>query len=215
MAKQKTLVTVQHIEKAILLIRGQKVMLDRDLAELYGVPTKVLKQAVKRNIDRFPSDFMFVLSRQEVANLKSQIVTSSLPQWGGARYQPMAFTEQGVAMLSSVLNSKQAIKVNILIMRAFVRLREVVSTHKKLSVKLNELESKIEKHDESIQAIFEAIRQLMTPPEKPRKKIGFEPQKRVHSPQLAAGLASESKMINFLTVEDSLQLAAGFFNKGG
>jgi hypothetical protein len=109
MAKQKTVVPAERVEKAILLIRGQKVMLDRDLAELYGVATKVLKQAVKRNIDRFPSDFMFVLSRQEFTNLKSQIVTSSLPQWGGARYQPIAFTEQGVAMLSSVLRSKRAV----------------------------------------------------------------------------------------------------------
>jgi hypothetical protein len=177
MAKQKTVVPAERVEKAILLIRGQKVMLDRDLAELYGVATKVLKQAVKRNIDRFPSDFMFVLSRQEVTNLKSQIVTSSSPQWGGARYQPMAFTEQGVAMLSSVLRSKRAVQVNIEIMRAFVRVREMLGAHRELAARLKELENSIQGHDEQIQTIFEAIRQLMTPPEKPKKKIGFEVKK--------------------------------------
>ena len=171
---KKSLVPVQQIEKAILLIRGQRVMLDRDLAELYGVTTKAFKQAVKRNIDRFPPDFMFILSHQEFTNLRSQFVTSSSPQWGGARYKPMAFTEQGVAMLSSVLRSKRAVQVNIEIMRAFVRLRDMASTQKKLAVKLNELERRIKRHDESIQAIFEAIHQLMTPPEKRTKKIGFE-----------------------------------------
>jgi hypothetical protein len=170
MAKQKSVVPIERVEKAILLIRGQKVLLDRDLAELYGVPTKVLKQAVKRNIDRFPSDFMFVLSRQEVTNLRSQIVTSSSPQWGGARYQPMAFTEQGVAMLSSVLNSDRAIDVNIEIMRAFVRLRQMLIAHKDLARKLAALEKK---YDDHFKVVFEAISELMTPPEKPRKKIGF------------------------------------------
>jgi hypothetical protein len=170
MAKQKTVVPAERVEKAILLIRGQKVMLDRDLAELYGVATKVLKQAVKRNIDRFPSDFMFVLSRQEVTNLKSQIVTSSSPQWGGARYQPMAFTEQGVAMLSSVLRSKRAVQVNIEIMRAFVKLREMLAAHKDLKRKLATLEKK---YDDHFKVVFEAIAELMVPPEKPKKKIGF------------------------------------------
>ncbi len=175
---ENTIATVNRIENLILSVRGQRVLWDMDLADLYGVPTKVLKQAVRRNIDRFPSDFMFVLTRQEFADLRSQIVTSSSPQWGGARYQPMAFTEQGVAMLSSILRSKRAVQVNIEIMRVFVKLRHVVSTHKELAVKLRQLERKIEKHDESIEAIFEAIRQLMTPPEKPRKRIGFDIKER-------------------------------------
>ena len=145
-------------------------MLDKNLAELYGVPTKVLLQAVKRNGKRFPRDFMFQLSLNEFKNLRSQFVTSS---WGGRRYLPNVFTEQGVAMLSSVLNSERAIQVNIAIMRAFVKLRKIFSTHKELAQKLNELERKIEKHDGAIQGIFEAIRQLMTEPQKPKGKIGF------------------------------------------
>ena len=147
-------------------------MLDRDLASLYGVPVKRLNEQVKRNINRFPYDFMLVLTRQEVMNLRSQIATSS---WGGKRYLPYAFTEQGVAMLSSVLNSERAINVNIAIMRAFVKLRQILSTHKELVHKLEELERKIEKHDVEIQSIFDAIRQLMAPlPEPPRRKIGFK-----------------------------------------
>ena len=149
-------------------------MMDHDLAKLYGVPTKALKQAVRRNIDRFPSDFMFELTKEEFANLRSQIVTSSSPQWGGTRYTPMAFTEQGIAMLSSILRSKRAVQVNIAIMRVFVRLREMMATHKELARKLVELEQHLKDHDQQIQTIFEAIRQLMTPPERPRRKIGFE-----------------------------------------
>ena len=165
-------VPVELIEKKIYLIRGHKVMLSTDLAKLYGVEVRVLVQAVKRNIERFPEDFMFQLSQEEYENLKSQIVTSS---WGGARRaRPYAFTEQGVAMLSSVLRSERAIQVNIAIMRAFVRLREILSTHKELAYKLAELERKIEKHDEEIKAIFEAIRQLMMAPKKPKRKIGFK-----------------------------------------
>jgi len=147
-------------------------MLDADLAELYGVETKILNKAVKRHLDRFPEDFMFQLTAQETENLRFQIGTSRAGH-GGRRYLPYAFTEQGVAMLSGLLNSPRAVKVNIAIMRAFVKLREVLSTHKKLEAKLAELERKIEGHDESIQAIFEAIRQLMAPPDKPRRKIGF------------------------------------------
>ena len=165
-------VPVELIEKKIYLIRGHKVMLSTDLAKLYGVEVRVLVQAVKRNIERFPEDFMFQLSQEEYENLKSQIVTSS---WGGARRaRPYAFTEQGVAMLSSVLRSERAIQVNIAIMRAFVRLREILSTHKELAYKLAELERKIEKHDEEIKAIFEAIRRLMMAPKKPKRKIGFK-----------------------------------------
>jgi len=154
----KALISVEMIERKIYLIRGEKVMLSSDLAELYGVEPKVLIQAVKRNIERFPEDFMFQLSNQEFANLKSQIVTSS---WGGIRRaNPYAFTEQGVAMLSSVLRSKQAVQVNVAIMRAFVKLREILSTNKELALKLAQLERKMEKHDEEIKLIFDAIREV-------------------------------------------------------
>jgi len=172
--RKRTLLLVERIERSIYLIRGQKVMLDHELADLYDVPTKALKQAVRRNLERFPSDFMFELTKAEFADLRSQIVTSSSPQWGGPRYRPMAFTEQGVAMLSSVLNSKSAIEMNIAIMRAFVQLRKITSSQKQIARKLQEIESRLEDHDESIDAIFEAIQQLMRVPEKPRKRIGFE-----------------------------------------
>ena len=165
-------ISAEQIQQFIFIVRGQKVMLSTHLAELYEVEPRVLIQAVKRNMDRFPSDFMFVLTYQEFANLKSQIVISS---WGGMRRAtPYAFTEQGVAMLSSVLRSKRAVQVNIEIMRAFVRLRKMLSTHKELARKLKELEDRLEKHDEDIGLIFEAIRELMTPPDKPTKKIGFD-----------------------------------------
>ena len=165
------IIPIERIEKKIYLIRNQKIMLSIHLAELYNVEVRVLVQAVKRNLDRFPKDFMFQLSKKEFENLKSQIVISS---WGGARRsRPYAFTEQGVAMLSSVLNSKKAIKVNIQIMRAFVKLREILSTHKELAQKLKELELKMDSHDNQIQAIFDVINQLLTPPEKPKRKIGF------------------------------------------
>jgi hypothetical protein len=174
MDKKRTFPPVERIERSIYLIRSQKVMLDHELADLYGVSTKALKQAVRRNLDRFPSDFMFELTKGEFADLRSQIVTSSSPQWGGPRYRPMAFTEQGIAMLSSVLRSKRAVQVNIAIIRVFVRLREMIATHKELARKLSELEQHLEDHDQQIQAIFEAIHQLMSPPDKPQKKIGFE-----------------------------------------
>jgi len=168
------LIPQEIVEQKIFMIRGHKVMLDKELAKLYGVPVKRLNEQVKRNLKRFPRDFMFLLTRQEVMNLKSQIATS---RWGGVRKLPYAFTEQGVAMLSTVLNSERAIQVNIAIMRAFVKLRQILATNKDLAYKLKELESKIERHDEDIQAIFEAIRQLMAPlPVKPKPQIGFRPQ---------------------------------------
>lgn len=160
-------VPVERITTKIYLIRNIKVMLDRDLAELYEVETRVLKQAVRRNIKRFPSDFMFELTYQELRNLRSQFVMSS---WGGVRRPPMAFTEQGVAMLSSVLKSDRAIQVNIQIMRAFTQLRQMLSTHKDLQRKIEEMESK---YDEQFQIVFEAIKQLLETDEKPKKKIGF------------------------------------------
>ena len=160
-----------QIVQAIRLIRGHKVLLDEDLAPLYGVATKVLVQAVKRHQDRFPADFMFQLSAAEFQHLRSQAVTSKR---GGRRYPPYAFTEQGVAMLSSVLNSTRAIAVNIAIMRAFVKLRETLVAHQELAAKLNDLEHKLQDHDEAIRDILEAIRQLMAPPpEPPKRRIGF------------------------------------------
>jgi len=165
-------VSVERIEKAIFVIRGQRVILDADLAGLYGVETRTLKQAVRRNRKRFPDDFMFELTREENRSLRSQNVTLKRGQY--SKYLPFAFTEQGVAMLSSVLNSERAIEVNIAIMRVFVRLREMMAAHKELALKLKELEGRIRDHDEQIVAIFDAIRQLMTPPASPRKKIGFE-----------------------------------------
>lgn len=156
------------IEKRILQLRGHKVMLSPHLAELYGVKPKVLVQAVKRNIERFPADFLFQLTHEEYANLKSQFVTSS---WGGVRRStPYAFTEQGVAMLSSVLRSSRAIQVNIEIMRAFVRLRHLLSAHADLARKLKALERKC---DTRFRVVFEAIRELMEPVNPPRRRIGF------------------------------------------
>lgn len=165
---ENALVPKEVIEKRILMIRGQKVMLDSHLAELYGVETKALKRAVKRNVARFPQDFCFELSIDEVENLRYQFGTSS---WGGRRYAPFAFTEQGIAMLSSVLHSKKAVQVNIEIMRAFVRLREIMSSHKDLARKLEEMERK---YDAQFKVVFEAIRELMNPPAKPNKQIGFQ-----------------------------------------
>jgi hypothetical protein len=164
----KTIMPIEVIERKIYLIRGLKVMLSNDLAGLYGVEPRVLVQSVKRNIGRFPDDFMFQLNPEEFKNLKSQIVTSS---WGGIRRAaPYAFTEQGIAMLSSVLNSRRAIDVNIHIIRTFVKLREMISSHKDLARKLNELEKK---YDGQFQIVFEAIRQLIEVEESPKRKIGF------------------------------------------
>lgn len=160
--------TAEDIKQCIHLLRGQKILVDEHLAILYGVQTKILIQAVKRNIDRFPADFMFQITDEELKNLRSQSVTSS---WGGRRYLPYAFTEQGVAMLSSVLKSKQAIQVNIEIMRAFVRFRQMTETHKELKQKIQALERK---YDKQFMVVFEAIHQLMTPaiPEN-KRPIGF------------------------------------------
>lgn len=170
----KELIPVERIESKILFLRGQKVMLDRDLAELYGVPTKSLKQAVNRNLARFPGDFMFVLTRQEFANWRSQFVTSNSDKMG-LRHPPMAFTEQGVAMLSSVLNSEQAVLVNIAIIRAFVRLRQLLASHEDLARKLAELEKK---YDAQFSVVFDAMRELMEPPVPPKKEIGFHVKER-------------------------------------
>jgi len=186
------IVPAARIAQSIYLLRGQKVMLDFDLATLYGVAAKVLNQAVKRNRERFPDDFMFQLTAAETSNLRSQFVISRRQAVGnqliptnwsqfvtssrrhrGTAYRPYAFTEQGVAMLSSVLNSERAVKVNIAIMRAFVKLRETLETNRELARKFSELERRVGKHDEEIAAIIEAIRQLMAPPKTARPEIGF------------------------------------------
>jgi hypothetical protein len=167
-AARRSVVPIERIERAILLIRGHKVMLSSDLALLYGVEPRALVQAVKRNLDRFPPDFMFQLAAGDWENLKSQFVISS---WGGARSRPYAFTEQGVAMLSSVLNSPRAVAVNIEIMRAFVRLRQLLASHADLARRLDELE---QRYDAQFKVVFDAIRELMKPPDPPPvPRIGF------------------------------------------
>jgi hypothetical protein len=183
----KEIIPAEQIALRIRHFRGEKVLLDFDLAALYGVETRVLNQAVRRNADRFPADFMFQLSSKETETL-SQLVTPSVPghdvsnssqivmssgKYRGKRYRPYAFTEQGVAMLSSVLNSESAVKMNIAIMRAFVQLRRALETNRERARKFSELERRIDKHDAEIDAILEAIRQLMAPPEKARREIGF------------------------------------------
>ena len=189
------IIPIEQITLAIRYFREQKVLLDFDLAALYGVTTKVLNQAVKRNLDRFPADFMFRLTAEETRSLRSQIVTLQTPHFEtntsnrsqfvtsskkhrGAVYRPYAFTEQGVAMLSSVLRSERAVKVNIAIMRTFVKLRAALEGNRALAGKFAELEERVGKHDEEIGAIIEAIRQLMAPPEKPPREIGFHVRER-------------------------------------
>ncbi len=168
---EQAIILVERIEKSILLIRGQKVMLSIDLAKLYGVETKILNQAVKRNIRRFPKDFMFQLNDSEVDFLVSQNVTPHKKYFGG--HFPYAFTEQGVAMLSSVLRSKRAIDVNIEIMRTFVSLRKMIASNTKLAQKMSELEGRVGIQDEKIKAIFDAIKLLIEPPKKKQNPIGF------------------------------------------
>jgi len=163
----KILIPQKRIENKILIIRGHKVMLDRDLADLYGVETRYLTRQVRRNQDRFPDDFLLTITQQEFANLKCHFGTSS---WGGTRKLPFAFTEHGVLMLSSVLNSKRAIQVNIQIVRTFTKLRELMATHKDLRHKIESMEKK---YDHQFRIVFEAIKKLFDPPEKPKGHIGF------------------------------------------
>lgn len=167
----KSIIPAGSVIEKILVIRNQKIILDRYLTVLYNVETRALKQAVKRNLERFPKDFIFVLTQKEIHQMVSQNVIPSKSFFGGAN--PMAFTEQGVAMLSSVLKSERAIEVNILIIRAFVKLREIISTHKKVAEKLQELESKLNEHDDKIVQIIQLINQLINPPAPAKKKIGF------------------------------------------
>jgi len=169
MPADASLIPLERIEKAILFIRGEKVMLDSDLAELYGVETKVLNQAVNRNASRFPVDFMFQLTESEFTNLRSQIVTSNEGR-GGRRYLPYAFTEHGALMLANVLNSERAVQTSVQVVRAFVKLRQLLASNAELARKLAALE---QKYDAQFKVVFDAIRQLMSPPAKPKREIGF------------------------------------------
>jgi hypothetical protein len=179
---QHAAVSAEQIERQIHVIRGQRVMLDMDLAQLYGVTVSALNQAVQRNSARFPDDFAYRLTPQEVSNLKSQIVISSSGHGGRRRAPPRAFTEQGVAMLSSVLRSPIAVKVNIEIMRAFVRLRHLLATPGELVAQLTKLAETVQLHDDQIKVIIEALHQMMAPPPKPKGRIGFQaPERSVDS----------------------------------
>jgi hypothetical protein len=179
MKKPFAVIPVERIQRSIYLVRGQKVMLDAHLALLYDVETRVLNQAVKRNRERFPGDFMFKLTREEILGMSQTVI--SLPALKFSK-QVHVFTEQGVAMLSGVLNSPRAVQVNIAIMRAFVQLRQVLSGHAELARKFAELERRITGHDEAIRSLFAAIRQLMAPPKKPRREIGFHAIKPAPKP---------------------------------
>lgn len=168
MEKQAALVPVGRIEEVVIVLRGDRVILDRDIASLYGVPTKVLLQATKRNIERFPEDFMFQLTEEEIRKLRRQNGASGR---GGRRYRPYAFTEQGVAMLSGVLRSERAVQVNVEVMRTFVRLRRLAASREDLARKVEALE---ERYDDQFRVVFDALRQLMAAPEVPERQIGFE-----------------------------------------
>ena len=167
------IVPIETVKGKIYLIRGQKVLLDSDLATLYGVETKRLNEQVRRNIDRFPDDFMFQLKEQEVASLRSQLATLKGGHGAHRKYTPYVFTEQGIAMLSSVLNSDRAVQVNIAIMRAFVQMRELAASNRELGRRLDELEKKFAGHDRQFVAVFDAIREMVTPVDKKGRKIGF------------------------------------------
>jgi phage regulator Rha-like protein len=172
METRSALVAPESIARRILLLRGQRVMLDAALAELYGVPTKRLNEQVRRNADRFPADFMFQLTEEEFVSLRSQIATSSAKH-GGRRHLPFAFTEHGALMLGNVLRSDRAVEISLLVVRTFVQLREMLATHKELAVKLEALERKIGSHDQAIAGLIDAIRQLMTQPAGKSRPIGF------------------------------------------
>ena len=173
MPVKKRTTLASAVESRILLLRHQRVILDTDIAELYGVPVKVLNQQVKRNRERFPADFVFRLTSKEDAVLRSQFVTSK-PGRGGRRYAPYAFTEHGAIMAATVLNSERAVQMSVFVVRAFVRLREMLATNRKLAGKIDELENRLDTHDSTIQDLIEAIKELMKPEDPPRKRIGFQ-----------------------------------------
>jgi len=187
MTRSSEVIPIERIQNSIYLIRNQKVMLDKDLAALYGVETKALIQAVKRNIERFPSDFMYQLTDKEFAILRSRIVTSS---WGGRRYNPYVFTEQGVAMLSSVLKSKRAAEVNIAIMRTFVKLRKILATNDLLRRKIESMERK---YDEQFQQVFAVLKNMLMEEAKPKKQIGFQTEAGAHKKTVKKGKAKGKK----------------------
>jgi hypothetical protein len=183
-ASKTALIPVEQVARSILVIRGERVLLDADLAQLYGVSVKQLNQAIRRNLDRFPADFMFELSEQEFDNLRSQIVTSrfrGVRPWGGRRYAPYVFTEHGAVMLASVLRSETAVAVSVQVVRAFVRLRQLIAGNEKLRRKLARIERKLQDHDEHFAAVFNALRQLLDEDEegKPAKqRIGYETESK-------------------------------------
>jgi hypothetical protein len=176
-ADKNSIVSAKPIENLIFIIRGQRVMLDADLAALYGVPTKVFNQAIKRNLNRFPGDFMFQLTEEETQSLRSQIVTSKQGR-GGRRYLPYAFTEHGTVMAANILNSDRATQASVFVVRAFVKLREILATHKEIAAKVAELERKLTSHDRQIIEIVKVIKKLMTPPKADPKPIGFAAPKK-------------------------------------
>jgi hypothetical protein len=169
----QNLVPVERVERSILILRGHRVILDSDLAALYGVPVKRLNEQVKRNIDRFPDDFAFILTEEEHEALRSQFATLNAGRGEHRKYLPRAFTEHGALMAASVLNSPKAVEMSILVVRAFVRLRQILATNRQLAAKLDELERRIAAHDKSIVALFQTVRSLMAVPEKPKRRIGF------------------------------------------
>jgi hypothetical protein len=179
-------VPVGAIAEAILVLRGQKVILDADLARLYGVTTKRLNEQVKRNVERFPADFMFTLDSNEVEALRSQIATSNVGR-GGSRYRPHAFTEHGALMAATVLNTPRAVEIGVYVVRAFIRLRELLASHAELSNKLLELEGRLDGHDKQIGALIQAIRELLAQPEKPERQIGFRVRERAKKAYLRNG----------------------------
>lgn len=170
MSKNESLIPIERIEQKIYAIRGERVMLDSDLAEIYGVTTKVFNQAVKRNLKRFPEDFMFQLTKEEFENLRSQIVTSSSDNYGGRRYLPRVFTEHGAIMAANILSSERAVEASVQVVRAFVKLRQMLASNAELSKKVEALEKK---YDAQFKVVFDAIKQLMLPPDKPKGSIGF------------------------------------------
>ena len=178
MKRDEQIITVEQIEQTIILLRGQKILLAPTLAQIYGVETKTLTRQVKRNIDRFPPDFVFVLSREEIAQLRTaEILTSTKKGRGGSRYAPYAFTEHGAIMIATVLSTPRAVAASVYVVRAFVKLRQILSSHRDLAKKLDDLERQVGTHDKAIVSIFQAMRKLMSPTARTRKKVGFELKK--------------------------------------
>ena len=198
------LIPLDRVERAILILRGRRVILDSDLAALYGASAKRLNEQVKRNAERFPPDFAFKLTPEEFETLRSQFATSKLERRGGRRTLPTAFTEHGALMAASVLNSPKAVEMSLQVVRAFVRLRHFLASHQQLAAKLDELERKIATHDTRIVALFDAVRKLMATPEKPKRQIGFQTRgKGVGLPPSRAELGAEGRETRRLSCKRS------------